>query len=62
VAAALLADTALVLDRLRLQRAGAAVAELDIDMQWTLLHNAAAPAKAPPLRAERVAAAIKGQP
>lgn len=40
VAAALAADPALALDRLRLQRADAAGALLDVDMQWTLLHRA----------------------
>lgn len=58
VAAALAADPALVLDRLRLQRAGPTVAELDVDMQWTLLQRAAA-AAAPP-RTQQVAAASEG--
>ena len=39
VAAALVADPALVLDRLRMQRSSAAVAELDVDLQWTFLHR-----------------------
>lgn len=42
VAAALVADPALVLDRLRMQRASAAAAELDLDLQWTFLHRNAA--------------------
>ena len=42
VAAALLADPALVLDRLRMQRASAAAADLDVDLQWTFLHRSTA--------------------
>lgn len=39
VAAALLADPALVLDRLHMQRASATAPDLDVDLQWTLLHR-----------------------
>ena len=68
VAAALAADPALVLDRLRLQRAAPAVAELDVDMQWTLLQRAAGPDAAAAAAAaaavvphtQQVAAAIGG--
>ena len=68
VAAALAADPALVLDRLRLQRAAPAVAELDVDMQWTLLQRAAgadaaadaAAAAAVVPHTQQVAAAIGG--
>lgn len=45
VAAALLADPALVLERLRMQRATAAATELDFELQWTFLQRAE-PAKA----------------
>ena len=50
VAAALAADPALVLERVRLQRPTPAAAELEIDLQWTLLQRAAAsgPATLPP--------------
>ena len=50
VAAALAADPALVLERVRLQRPTPAAAELEIDLQWTLLQRAAAsgPATVPP--------------
>jgi hypothetical protein len=41
VAAALAADPALALDRLRLQRADADAAVLDADTQWTFLHRGA---------------------
>ena len=44
VSAALRADPALVLDRLRMQRASATAAELDVDLQWTFLH------RSPPLK------------
>lgn len=39
VAAALMADPALVLDRLHMQRASATAPDLDIDLQWTFLHR-----------------------
>ena len=48
VAAALLADPAAALDRLRLQRDDAATAELDFEMQWTLLQQAPPAAARPP--------------
>ena len=38
----LASDPAAVLDRLRLQRADAGSTDIDFDMQWTLLHQAAA--------------------
>jgi Tfp pilus assembly protein PilN len=48
VAAALRADPAASLDRLRLQRDDAATAELDFEMQWTLLQQPPPAAARPP--------------
>ena len=44
VAGTLATDAAAVLERLRLQRAEATTAELDFEMQWTLLHHVDPPA------------------
>ena len=46
VAGTLAADAAAVLERLRLQRADAATAELNFEMQWTLLHHVELPTAA----------------
>lgn len=53
VAAALQADPALVLDRLRMQRASATAADLDVDLQWTFLHRSG------PLKSDVMAAATR---
>ncbi len=55
VAAALAADPALALDRLRLQRADADAVELDADTQWTFLHRGATTAGAGPSARREVA-------
>jgi hypothetical protein len=46
VSAALAADPALVLDRVRLQRPDAGTAEVEFELQWTLLQRAGASAEA----------------
>jgi hypothetical protein len=46
VSESLAGDSALLLDRIHLQRPAAGDAELDFELQWTLLQRAAAPASA----------------
>ena len=60
VAAALLADPALVLDRLHMQRASAAAPDLDIDLQWTFLHHGEPPKSAVMPRATLAATRVAG--